>query len=219
MESSKTREFVQLYTYYFVIGIVSLIALFFLPFLGSTVGLGLALPDTVAGWVVWTVTKVIVAVINLLIFHSFMQQAKVNVKNDPKYIEAKTILGKMKRKNYTPRTPEKWVRAQYGKKGTMIFITTALATVALTQAILTFDWVSMLTYLFTIIMGLIFGVLQMKSAEVYWTEEFWDYAKMIERENNERDNNNDNSSSCIQSGVMLLVQENKKIKETQNDND
>lgn len=148
-----------------------------------------------------------------------MQQAKVNVKNDPKYIEAKTILGKMKRKNYTPRTPEKWVRAQYGKKGTMIFITTALATVALTQAILTFDWVSMLTYLFTIIMGLIFGVLQMKSAEVYWTEEFWDYAKMIERENNERDNNNDNSSSCIQSGVMLLVQENKKIKETQNDND
>lgn len=41
----------------------------------------------------------------------------------------------------------------------------------------------MLTYLFTIIMGLIFGILQMKRAEEYWTDEFWKYAKMIEEQN------------------------------------
>ena len=52
-------------------------------------------------------------------------------------------------------------------------------TVALTQAILSFDWMSMLTYLFTIVMGLIFGVLQMKTAEEYWTNEFWQYAQQV----------------------------------------
>lgn len=184
----RMREFINLYTWYIVIGVASLIALLFLPFLGSTVGIGLAVPDTTAGWIVWVTVKAIVAVINVLIFHAFMQQAKVNVRNDRKYKEALEILGKVKRKNYTPRSPEKWTRAQYGRKGTMIAITTALATVALTQAILTFDWVSMLTYLFTIVMGLILGVIQMKSAETYWTDEFWRYAKQIEKEEDNHDN-------------------------------
>lgn len=185
-QNEKLREIVNLYTYYFIIGIVSLIALFFLPFLGSTVGLGLAIPDTTAGWIVWVAVKVIVSIINVLIFHSFMQQAKVNVRNNAKYIEAKDILGKTKRKNYAPRSPEMWSRRQYGRKATIIAITTALATVALTQAILTFDWVSMLTYLFTIVMGLVMGVLQMKQAEIYWTGEFWEYAKQVEREEQEK---------------------------------
>lgn len=180
--NDKLREIVNLYTYYFIIAIVSLIALFFLPFLGSTIGLGLSLPNTTAGWIVWVAVKIIVATINVLIFHSFMQQAKVNVRNDAKYQEAREILGKAKRKNYTPRSPEKWNRQQYGKKGTMIALTTALATVALTQAILTFDWISMLTYIFTIVMGLVMGVLQMKQAEIYWTGEFWEYAKWIQEE-------------------------------------
>lgn len=179
------RQTLKLYTYYFIIGIVSLIALVFLPFLGSTIGLGWAIPDTVVGWIVWVAVKLIVAALNVLIFHSFMCQAKINVKDDPKYKEACEILGKIKRKNFVPRGPEKWTKQQYGRKGTMIFITTALATIALTQAILTFDYVSMLTYLFTIIMGLVLGILQMKSAEVYWTDEFYKYAKMIERENKE----------------------------------
>lgn len=39
-----------------------------------------------------------------------------------------------------------------------------------------------LTYLFTIIMGLIFGVLNMKSAENYWIDEMWHYAKKKETE-------------------------------------
>lgn len=37
---------------YIVIGIVSLIALVFLPMLGSTVGLGWNIPNTTVGWVV-----------------------------------------------------------------------------------------------------------------------------------------------------------------------
>lgn len=73
---------VKQWMYYFIIGIISLIALCFLPMIGSTIGLGWNIPNTTAGWIVWISVKCIVAALNVLIFHCFMQQAKVNVKDD-----------------------------------------------------------------------------------------------------------------------------------------
>lgn len=173
---------VRQWMYYFIIGIVSMIALCFLPMIGSNVGLGWNLPNTFVGWVVWVTVKLIVAVLNVLIFHCFMLQAKINIKDNEKYIEAKQILSENDIKEFIPRSPNAWNRQQYGQKGVTIFITTALSTVALTQAMLTFDWMSMLTYLFTIIMGLIFGIMQMKTAEDYWTDEFWQYATKYKKD-------------------------------------
>ena len=172
---------VKQWLYYFIIGIVSMIALCFLPMIGSNVGLGWNLPDTEVGWIVWITVKVIVAVLNVLIFHCFMMQAKINAKTNPKYQEALEILRLTKQKEFVPRSPSSWNKQQYGQKGITLFITTALSTVALTQAMLTFDWMSMLTYLFTIIMGLLFGVMQMETAEEYWTDEFWQYAQEVKR--------------------------------------
>lgn len=173
---------VRQWMYYFIIAIISFIALAFLPMLGGTVGLGWNLPNTPAGWIVWAAMKVIVSMLNVLIFHSFMQQGKLNVKNHPNYIEAQRILQKIRVKNALPRSPKKWNSQQYGKKGVTIFISTGLATVALTQAILAFNWVEMLTYLFTIIMGIIFGILSMKNNEDYWREEYYRYALMKQDE-------------------------------------
>lgn len=168
---------VRLYTYYIIIGIVSLIALVFLPMVGSSAGLGMNLPDTITGWIVWVATKLIVAALNIIIFYCFMQQAKVNVKDDEHFKKANEILETISEKELrAPRSPQEWTRKQYGTKGLSIFICTILATVSLTQAILMFDYITMLTYLFTIIMGLIFGVIQMKSAELYWTTEYYQYA-------------------------------------------
>lgn len=181
---------VKQWLYYFIIGIVSMIALCFLPMIGSNVGIGWNLPDTEVGWIVWVTVKVIVAVLNVLIFHCFMMQAKINAKDNEKYKEALDILRLTKRKEYTPRSPSSWNKQQYGQKGVTLFITTALSTVALTQAMLTFDWMSMLTYLFTIIMGLIFGVMQMETAEEYWTDEFWQYAQDVKHKLEETKNEN-----------------------------
>ena len=173
---------VKQWLYYFIIGIVSMIALCFLPMIGSNVGLGWNLPDTEVGWIVWITVKVIVAVLNVLIFHCFMMQAKINAKTNAKYQEALEILRLTKRKEFVPRSPSSWNKQQYGQKGITLFITTAFSTVALTQAMLTFDWMSMLTYLFTIIMGLLFGVMQMETAEEYWTDEFWQYAQQVKHD-------------------------------------
>ena len=34
----------------------------------------------------------------------------------------------------------------------------------------------LLSYVFTLIMGVVFGVIEMKKVEDYWTNEFYDYA-------------------------------------------
>lgn len=168
--------------YYAIIGIISLIALFFLPMIGSEAGLQWNLPTTFVGWCVYVISKLLVATINILIFHCFVQQAKVNIKDNEKYLEAQRILTESKINLEVPRAPSEYLHAIYGKKSVTIFITTLLSAIGLTQAVLTFDWISMLTYFFTILMGLIFGIIQMNETEQYWTEEYWCYAKKIEKD-------------------------------------
>lgn len=204
MDLEKIRQWM----YYLLIGIISLISLTFLPMIGTKANLGWNLPNTPVGWIVWIATKLIVATLNVLIFHCFMLQAKLNIKDDVKYIEAKTILQTITNDEaFTPLAPNVWTRKQYSQKGITIFITTALSTIALTQALLTFDWIAMLTYLFTIVMGLIFGVMQMKTAEDYWTDEFWQYAQKIKRDSEmakEKHLNKDNDTSSNIGRIDIL---------------
>lgn len=171
--------------YYCIIAVISVVALIFLPAIGSTVGIGLALPTTIAGWIVYVTTKLIVAIINVLIFHCFRLQGKLNVKDSDEYKRATELLRMTKNnKKYIPLSPAQWGRRQWGSKGVTIFITSILSVFALTQAILSFDWIAMLTYLFTILMGLIFGILQMKREEEYWTVGYLEYAEYITNNNN-----------------------------------
>jgi uncharacterized membrane protein len=135
----KIRQFM----YYVIIGVISLIALCFLPMIGSNIGLGWNIPNTTVGWIVWVAVKCIVAVLNVLIFHCFMCQAKINIKDNERYLEAQEILRKQDVKDYIPRSPADWTKKQYGSKGVTIFITTALSTIALTQALLQFDYITM----------------------------------------------------------------------------
>ena len=84
------------------------------------------------------------------------------------------------KKEYIPRSPGKYNLQQYGSKGTTIFISSIVSAFALSEAILTFDWVQFLSYVFTVLMGVVFGIIQMRSSEVYWTTEYWKYAKYTE---------------------------------------
>lgn len=169
--------------YYVIIGVISLVSLFFLPMLGSEVGIGFRLPNTVAGWIVYISSKLLVAVLNLLIFHCFILQGKVNIRNDERFKEANNLLRIYSNaEELKPKSPQQWSKEVYGRKGVAIFVTSTLSAVGLTQAVLTFDWVSMLTYLFTVLMGLIFGVLQMNQTEIYWTEEYLQYAKQVKQD-------------------------------------
>jgi hypothetical protein len=177
--SQKFRQ----YKNYGIISIISLFCLFFLPFTGSTAGLGFTVPDTIAGWIVYIVNKLIVAAVNILILYCFYEQGKFNVRNDPRYIEANEILLHCTANpEYKPKSPKQHALDVFGKKGVTVFITSILGTISLTQAVLVFDWITMLTYLLVITSGIIFGVIQMGNEEIWWTEDYWKYAKMIQKE-------------------------------------
>lgn len=180
-ERSSVRDSLKQGMYYIIIAVISLISVVFLPMLGSTLGLGWKLPNTTAGWVVWGASRAIVATINVLLFHSFMEQAKLNIKDDEHYKEARDILVKVKKKEHKPKSPAQWNAAQYGKKGVSIFLASAMSVVAIGQAVLSYEWSTALAYLFTLGMGIIFGIMQMKKAENYWTTEYYEYALMKKR--------------------------------------
>ena len=180
-EESSVKQSLKQGMYYIIIAVISFISVVFLPMLGSTLGLGWKLPDTTAGWVVWGASRAIVATINVLLFHSFMEQAKLNIKDNEHYKEAQDILMKVKKKEHKPKSPAQWNAAQYGKKGVSIFLASAMSVVAIGQAVLSYEWTTALAYLFTLSMGIIFGIMQMKKAESYWTTEYYQYALMKKR--------------------------------------
>lgn len=177
-------EKIKDYINYGIIGIISFLALVFLPMLGSSAAVNLILPSTVAGWLVWIVTKAIVAVINFLIFHCFILQGKENAKKTDLFKKAEDLLKianpKVKK---TIISPQEWTTKQYKEKGVTIFITSFLSVFALTQAILAYDWITMLTYLFTIIMGIIFGILQQQKTFEKWSSGYLEYAEWLCEEN------------------------------------
>lgn len=210
------REAAKKWMYYFIIGIVSFITLVFLPMIGSTAGLEWAVPTTPVGWIVWISIKIIVAAINVLIFHCFIMQGKSNAKNHLNYKKAKEILNECAVKEEIPISPREWTRNTYLKKGIAVFITTAMGAIALSQAILTFDWVSMLTYLFTIIMGIILGVLQQKSTEEWWTEDFLKYAEYVQKKAKKTAKNEDSIKYQMTydeyvENLNSLLEENKNV--------
>ena len=172
------------YLYYVIIGIFTFIVLVFMPMLGSSIDGGLKLPQGKGAWVMFVITRLFIAITNIIIFYSFMQQAKLNVRNNEYYKAANEILLKTKNaKEKKPMSPKKWETSQYLKKGTTITLGTVFALFSLSQAILTYKYTDLISYVLLIFLATVFGIFQMKKAEIYWTTEYYRYAKMIEEEN------------------------------------
>ena len=172
MELSNAKKKVDLWLYYILIGVITFVALVFLPFFGSEVGMAFNFPNTAAGWVVYIVQQALMALVNVLIFHSFICQSYINVKDNENYIKARDIFHSFENKEYVPMTLQQFNRKEYGTKAVWIAIGTLMGGFALTQAILSYDYIRALAYLFTIIMGIVFGIFEMKKYETYLTYEY-----------------------------------------------
>lgn len=170
MDNAKKK--VDLWLYYILIGVITFIALVFLPFFGSEIGMAFNFPNTAAGWIVYIVQQGLMAVVNVLIFHSFICQSYINVKDNENYIKARDIFHGFDNKEYIPMTLQQFNKREYGTKAVWIAIGTLMGGFALTQAVLSYDYIRALAYLFTIIMGIVFGIFEMKKYETYLTYEY-----------------------------------------------
>lgn len=178
----QAQNLIKEYRNYFIIAILATLVVFFLPMLGTSATLQFILPNTVAGWIVYISTKLCIVVINLLIYDQFMKRAKINVKDDPMFIEAERILADYFNEEEDILPASYYISKMYRSKMTSTAIFTILGVFGFTNAILTFDWVSMLSYTFTIIMALTFGWISMGEAEIIWIERHYKYAKRVEKE-------------------------------------
>lgn len=176
------KENWRIYQNYIIIGLLSAVSVFFLPMLGTSVGLAFNLPSTTAGWVIYVTTKLCIVVINLLIFDQFIKQAKVNVRDNKYYQEAEKILFTNDEEEEEILPASYYLGKMYRSKLLTTAIFTLLGVFGFTNAILTFDWISMLSYGFTVLMGLVFGWISMNQAEEIWIEKHYKYAKKVERE-------------------------------------
>lgn len=174
------------YFWYGIVFILSLITLFAIPMLGSEAGLDWNIPNTPVGWVVWIVGNVAASILNVLMFHSFTKQGKVNILEDPRYLEAEQLIQDNKiEPDRIPEAPEKLISRTYRTKGISIFVFTLLGTIGLGQAILTFDGVKFLSQVIVLGTGLVAGVMQMKHVEDIWTIDYLSYAKYKVKEKKE----------------------------------
>lgn len=183
------------FQYYIIISFISLICIFFLPSLGSSAGIDLLYPTTTAGWIVYVSTKLILVVINITIYHCFILQAKINVKDNDKYKRANEILSELFANNansniYKPQSPKERHKDLYGRKALSLSVSTLLSSVCLTQAILVFDIIQMLSYLFTITIAIITGIIVMNDEEEYWISTYLDYAIMKQKEFEQQEGEN-----------------------------
>lgn len=191
------KEKFNKYIYYVIIFCVSLISIIVFPLLSSDVDLELNLPNTAIGWIVYVGSALATAIVNMMIFYSFMNQAKINVADNERHKEANQILLdlaiKHPKKSKLPRSPKKWNESQYTKKGITLFIGSCLSCFVFTNAVLTYNLTILLTYSFTVLFAIFFGIFQMKTAEKYWTDEYYKYAhyclKIAELEDKEYDRN------------------------------
>ena len=194
MNKNLIKEKFRQNLYYIIIFITSMIVMIFFPMFGSEIGLEWKAHSTPAGWVLYIVTKTLVAILNVIIFFSFMQQAKINVRDDEKYKEALSIVRTLREKVYIPRDPKKWERKAYINKGVTIFLSSVITLIGLSNALLKYDYIELISYIIVIVLGIIFGLLQMANAEDYWTNEFYDYAMMIKKEKEKEEQTNGDSN-------------------------
>ena len=177
---------VRQYLYYILVGVISFLALAFLPMLGSSQDISWGLPQTSAAWAVWIVSRVAASVLNVLIYHCFIRQGELNTRQNEDRQKAEKMLNKLdKNKEKKPIGPAKFLARQYIRKVPMIAASTFLSLLAFGPALLMFDFVVLIVYLFSVIISIVFGILEMKHVEEYYTVGLLEYAEW--RVKNEKD--------------------------------
>ena len=180
-KSKARREAFKNYKNYGIIIVLTLITVTVFPLLGTQLGMEANYPDTVAGWIVWSVIKIALCVDNIFIFQAFVDQAELNVQYEPRYLEAREIVRKYRIGKYTPMSPEERRKKMFSKK-IIITVLTSLISIALTEAILKYNLADLIAYTISMLMAVVFGILSMADQEKYWVEEFYDYAITIKEE-------------------------------------
>lgn len=194
METKTIKEQLRQFTYYIIIAAISLLTIVVFPLIGSgsSISIEECFPTTKIGWTIYIIERALVIIMNLTIFTSFIQQAKVNIKDNPNFKKANEILQRHRPKEYKPRSESKYLGQTYTTKGISLALTTVASLFVIGSAILNYDYMILIATTFSVVTTIVMGVIQMRKTELYYTTEYYDYANYIEQENKNQEEKNDN---------------------------
>lgn len=177
------KESINKYAYYIMILLIALLAVFVPPLcLGAISGdFSLAFPTTPSAWVVWGIVNGSSIIANISILVLFKLQAKKNCLEHPNYIKAVEILDEVSKVNqvYIPRSPGQMDIEEYVKKVIFIILFTLGSFIAISNLIISFDILTLISTLISMITTLIVSWTSMLNNEEYWTKEYLMYAEYI----------------------------------------
>ena len=175
------KTFREKYLYYALIVGLTIISIVFLPLLGLDQNgeINFKFPQTILAWIIWVIGKGAIIIVNCLIFHFFVLQGKDNIKDDEDYIKGMKELNMYRDEEYIPKSPFVLERGAYLKKGGTVLLSTAMSLFALPSLFLQFSLTNFLSTLFSIVMALAFGFMQMRETETRWTKDLISYVEYL----------------------------------------
>lgn len=181
-----TKEKVNQYAYYIMILLVAILAIFVPPLTtGALAGdFSIAFPKKWQGWLVWGIINGSSAIANVSILVFFKLQAKKNSMNHPNYLKAVAILDSIQKKKrvFIPRSPKKMNLEDYSKKVVFIVLFTVMSFIAITNIIISFDILSLISTIISMIVTLVMSWTCMLNNEEYWTQEYLMYAEYLQEQ-------------------------------------
>ena len=184
-KSKKTREFISNSKNGIAVVILSMVAMFLVPLLGSYMTGKTQFPQTIPEWILYFACTLAISICSLFIYLALFNQGKMNVKDEPEYLEAKELhlknFKRMNGKDVIPIDPFVWEKKQKIRKGIWQTIGIFMGLLGLGLAIISWNNSQFISATLSVIMSIAFGLVKMADVERMWTEGWLEWELYIEK--------------------------------------
>ena len=184
-KSKKTREFISNSKNGIAVVILSMVAMFLVPLLGSYLTGKTQFPQTIPEWILYFACALAISICSLFIYLALFNQGKMNVKDEKEYIEAKELhlknFKRMNGKEVVPIDPFVWEKKQKTRKGIYQTIGIFMGLLGLGLAVISWNNSQFVSATLSVIMSIAFGLIKMGDVERMWTEGWLEYELYVEK--------------------------------------
>ena len=191
--SKKTREFISNTKNGIAVVILSAAAMFLVPLVGSYLSGQTSFPETIPQWILYFACALAISICCLCIFLALFNQGKLNVKDEPEYLQAKELhLKNFKRmkKEVIPIDPFVWEKKQKMRKGILQTLGMFFGLLGFGLAVISWNTSQFISATISVILAIAFGFIKMGDVERMFTEGWLEYEIYIEEMLNEEEKNN-----------------------------
>lgn len=185
-KSKKTREFISNSKNGIAVVILSLGAMFLVPLLGSYLTGKTKFPETIPEWILYFTCALAISICCLCIYLALFSQGKLNVKEEPEYLQAKELhLKNFKRQNgkdVIPIDPFVWEKKQKRNKGIWQTIGLFCGLLGFGMAVIAWNNSQFISATISVVMSIAFGLVKMGDVERMFTEGWLEWELYVEKQ-------------------------------------